>query len=162
MTSSQASLHNGSYTYAYVIWVLSPIKMKLDQILVCCLTNISNMFLAQCWRPETSSRSSYDFIKMTIGRDLTIFNNWHLPFLIVLSSIFQKNETLKSWHNWLLSKFEQVAKLKRNCNLAPALPIVQIIPETIALAYIYQLTKFADLMSCGSKDMVKNAPCLMY
>ena len=30
------------------------------------------------------------------------------------------------------------------------------------LAYIYQLTKFGGLMSCGSKDVFKNAPCLMY
>ena len=25
--------------------------------------------------------------------------------------------------------------------------------------YIYQLAKFDDLMSCGSKDIFKNAPC---
>ena len=58
----------------------SPIKMELGQILVCCLTNISNMFLAQCWRLETSSRPFYDFIKMIIGRDLASFDSWHLPF----------------------------------------------------------------------------------
>ena len=72
--------------------------MKLGQILVCCMTNISNMFLAQCWRLETSSRPFYDFIKMTIQQDLAIFNGWHIPFLIVLYSPFQKNETLESWH----------------------------------------------------------------
>ena len=32
----------------------------------------------------------------------------------------------------------------------------------IAIAYINQLGKFGDLMSCGSKDILKNAPCLMY
>ena len=31
-----------------------------------------------------------------------------------------------------------------------------------ALAYIYQLAKFGDFMSCGSKDIFKNVPCLMY
>ena len=28
--------------------------------------------------------------------------------------------------------------------------------KIIALVYIYQLTKFGDLMSCGSKDTVKS------
>ena len=42
------------------------IKIKFGHILVCCMKNISNMFLAQCWRVEGSSRSFYDFIKMTI------------------------------------------------------------------------------------------------
>ena len=105
VTSSQALLHNPSYTYAYFFWILSPIKMKFGQILVCCRTNISNMFLTECWRLETSSRLFYDFIKMTIQQDLAIFNGWHIPFLIVLYSPFQKNETLKSWHIWLLSNW---------------------------------------------------------
>ena len=41
-------------------------QIKLGQMLVCCMANISNMFLAQCWRLETSSRLFHDFIKMTI------------------------------------------------------------------------------------------------
>ena len=60
------------------------------------MTNISNMVLVECWRLKTSSRSFYDFIKMTIYRDLVIFNSWHLPFLIVGYSHFQKAETLES------------------------------------------------------------------
>ena len=71
-------------------------KMKFGQIPVCCMTNISNMFLTECWRVETSFRPFYDFIKMTIQQDLAIFNGLHIPFLIVLYSPFQKNETLKS------------------------------------------------------------------
>ena len=31
-----------------------------------CMTNISSMFLVQCWRLRTSSRPFYDFIKTTI------------------------------------------------------------------------------------------------
>ena len=77
--------------------------MQFGQILVCCMTNISNMFLAECWTLETSSRLSYDFIKMTIQQDLAIFNGCHIPSLIVLYSPFQKNEILESWHIWLLS-----------------------------------------------------------
>ena len=34
--------------------------------------------------------------------------------------------------------------------------------KIVALAYIYQLAKFGDLMSCGSKDIFKNVPCIMY
>ena len=98
-------LHNGSYAYAYAyfFWILSAIKMEFGQILVCCMTNISNMFLTQYWRLETSSRLFYDFIKIIIQRDLAIFNSWHLPSLIVPYSPFQTLETLESWHNWLLS-----------------------------------------------------------
>ena len=56
---------NGSCTYAYFFWILSTIKMKFDQILVCYMTNISNMLLTECWRLETSLRLFYDFIKIT-------------------------------------------------------------------------------------------------
>ena len=45
---------------------LSTIEMKFGQILVYCMASILNMFLAQCWRLETSSRPFYDFIKMII------------------------------------------------------------------------------------------------
>ena len=34
--------------------------------------------------------------------------------------------------------------------------------KVIALAYICQLAKFGDFMNCGSKDIFKNVPCLMY
>ena len=70
---SKVLLHNASYSYAYFFWILSPIKMKFGQILVCCMTKISNMFLAECWRLETSSRLFYDFGKMTIQQDLVTF-----------------------------------------------------------------------------------------
>ena len=36
-------------------------------LLVCCMTDISNMFMAQSWRLETSSRPFDDFIKMKIS-----------------------------------------------------------------------------------------------
>ena len=54
------------------------------------------MFLAQWWRLETSSRLFYDFIKMTILRDLALFNSWHLPYLNVPNTPFQNNERLES------------------------------------------------------------------
>ena len=59
--------NNGeNYNYAYFFGILSAIKMKFRQILVCCMTNISNMFLVQYRRLETSSRPFCDFIKTTI------------------------------------------------------------------------------------------------
>ena len=61
--------------------------------------------LTECCRLETSSRFFYDSIKKTIQQDLAIFNDCHVPFLIVLYSLFQKNETLESWHVWLLSNW---------------------------------------------------------
>ena len=51
--------------------------MKFGQILVCCMTNISNMFLAEDWRLETSCRLFYDFVE-TIQQDLAIFNGWDI------------------------------------------------------------------------------------
>ena len=105
MTPSQALLHNASYTHAYFFWILSPIKIKFGQILMCWMANISNMFLVECWRLETSTKLFYDFIKMTIQQDMAIFNGLHIPFLTVLYSPFQKNETLESWHIWLLSNW---------------------------------------------------------
>ena len=155
-------LHNASYTYAYFFWILRAIKIKLGQILVCCMTNISIMFSAECWRLETSSRLFYDFIKMTIQQDLAIFNGWHIPFLIVFYSPFQKNETPESWHIWLLSNWGRLLNQKGPAILPQSSKFFKRLLKIIVLACIYQLTKFDDIMSCSSKEIFKNAPCLMY
>ena len=39
------------------------------------VTNISKMFLAQCWRLETISRPLHDFNEMTIQLDLLSFSS---------------------------------------------------------------------------------------
>ena len=67
---------SGISTSADFFWILSTLKKKFGQMLECCNTNISIMFLAQDWRLrlEASSRLFYDFIKMTLQRDLAIFN----------------------------------------------------------------------------------------
>ena len=76
--------------------------MKFGQILLCCMINISSMFLAECWRLEISSRLFYDFIKMAIQQDLPVFNVWHVSFLIVLYTSFQKTlESIPSPRNCL-------------------------------------------------------------
>ena len=49
-----------------IFLIISAIKMKFGPWLMCCMTNISTMFLAQCWSLETSSRHFYYFIKMLI------------------------------------------------------------------------------------------------
>ena len=54
------------YRFSCFFWILSTVKMKFGQMLVCYMTNISNTFFPKCWRLETSSRLFYDFIKMTI------------------------------------------------------------------------------------------------
>ena len=54
-----------------------------------------------------------------------------------------------------------VAKLKSTSNLAQSSKLFKRYLKIIVLAYIYQLAKFGDLISCGSRDMFKNAPCLM-
>ena len=95
-------LPNRSYTYAYSFWILSSLKMKLDQILVCCLKTISNMFLAQCWRLETSPRPFYNFIKMAIYRDLTIFNGWRLSCPLFIFSKQVKHWNLNIIGYWVI------------------------------------------------------------
>ena len=112
VTSSWALLLNSSYTYADFFWVLSSIKMKFGQILLYCMTSISNIFSDQYWRLETSCRLFCDFIKMTIQQDLIIFNGWHIPFLIALYLTFQRNETLESWPIWLLSNWDRLLNWK--------------------------------------------------
>ena len=81
--------------------------------------NTSMLFNRHCQcvfgsMPETgtSPRPFYDFIKMTILRDLAIFNTWHLLFLNVSYSLFQKNETLESWYNLLLSYWSRLLNWK--------------------------------------------------
>ena len=160
MTSSQVLLHNESYTFAYFFWILSIIKMKFGQILACCLSKISNMFLGQCCRLGTSSRLFYYFIKMTIYWDLAIFNGRHLPFANVDYSTFQKMKrcNLDIIGYWIIGAG---SKLKRTWNLVQVFKIVPKIPKNYC-PYFYQLVKFGDLMSRGCRDVFKNAPFLMY
>ena len=130
--------------------------MKLGQIIGSCMTNISNIFLAQWWRPETSSWPFYDFIKLTIYWNLDIFNVWHLPFLIVPYVFFQKNKTLESWHNWLLSNWSKLLNWNGTRNSPQS---SKNYLKFFSFAYICQLDKLGDLINWRSKDILKNAPC---
>lgn len=57
--------------------------------------------------------------------------------------------------SWLLSNWNRFAQLERAWNLALVLQIVPKISEN------YQFAKSGDLTSHGSKDILKNEPCLM-
>ena len=155
-------LHNASYTYFYFFWILSPTKIKFGQILVCCVTNISDMFLAEYWRLKTSCRLFYDYIKIIILQDLAIFNGWYIQFLIALYSPFQKNETLESGYISLLRTWGRLLNWEGHGIWPQSAKLFKILLKIIVLAYIYQLAKFGDFMICVSKDIFKNAPCLMY
>ena len=75
-------------------WMLITIKMKFGQILMCCMTNTSNMFLAQCWRLQ---RPFYDFIKMTICSKIWAFLIVDIHhFNCFLFTFSKKNKTLES------------------------------------------------------------------
>ena len=131
--------------------------MKFGQIIVSCRTNISNMLLAQCWGLETGPRSFYDLIKITMQRDVAIFSSWHLPFLMVPYLAFQKNEIAESWHNWLLNNRSRLLNLKETGTRYQPSKLFTRFQNIIVLDYVYQLAKFGDFMSCGSKDIFKNA-----
>ena len=84
--------------------------MKCGQIPVYCIKNISNMFLAQCWKLEASSRPFYYFIKMAVepvdnidNRSGQLFSqyilkyfrhyrettNWSIVLFLVSANFFQ-------------------------------------------------------------------------
>ena len=129
--------------------------MKFGQALV---INISSMFLAQFWSLETISRLLYDFIKMTSKtQPFLIIDIYH--FCLSLIHIFIK---IKHWNLDIISYWVIGAGCWRVWNLAPVLQVVQKIPQNYCLAYINQLAKFGDLTSCGSKTILKNAPCNIY
>ena len=58
---------------------------------------------------------------------------------------------------------EASCKIEKGLELCPSPPNCSKIPKIIdLLAYIYQLAKVGDLMSCGSEDIFKNVLGFMY
>ena len=111
--SSNTLLHNGSYAFAYLFWILSTITMKFGHILVYLITNICNMFLAQCWRLEL------------LPGQFTILMKWHYNetcqlgvdiyhFQFSLIPPFQKNKKLETWRNWFLSNWSRLLNWKES------------------------------------------------
>ena len=129
--------------------------MKLDQILVCCMTNISNLFLAQGWRLDTSSRPFMILLKWQYSKiwPFLIFDFYQ--FSLSLINLFTKMnfwnlDMIGYWHYWITGAGPQSSKLLKR--------FLKIIP----LAHIYQFAKFGDLICYGSKDIFKNVLCLIY
>ena len=90
VTSSQVLLHNASYTYAYFFWILSPIKMKFGQILVCCMANISNMFWLNAGDWKLVPGSFMILLKWQYSKI------W--PFLMVELSFIHLFKKIKHWN----------------------------------------------------------------
>ena len=69
---------------------------------------------------------------------------------------------------WYIETYPQSSKLFKKLLKIIALAYIYQLAEfdhlmkIIALAYIYQLVEFGHLMSWGSKDILKDAPCLIY
>ena len=122
-------LHNGKYTYAYFFWILSTIKMTFGQILVCSITKLSSIFLAQYFRVETISRHFF------------ILLNWQYseiwPFLTVdiyhfWMSLIQLFKKIKHWNldkidYWVIGAG---CWIKKHLELIPFLQICQKIPNS--------------------------------
>ena len=112
MASSEELLHNGSYTYAYFFWMLSTIKMKFVQSLVCCMTNVSNIFLAKCWRLEISSRLFYNFIRINYNEELFFIHlfkkmkQWNLFFFVIFISFFTNCVAISKLNIYLIKSSE--------------------------------------------------------
>ena len=64
--------------------------MKLGQILVCCMTNISNMFWLNAGDWKLVPGPFIILLKWNYSKILAIFNSWHLHFYISLIHHFQK------------------------------------------------------------------------
>ena len=149
MTLSQTLLHNGSYTFPYFVLILGIIKMKFGQVLVYLITNISNMFLAQCCRRETSSRIFY-FNEMRIWQDVSIFSSCYLLFLILLYSCFTKNEKLEIWQNWLLSNWSRFLNWKGPDRALSTHCVDLRFSERIEFLWLYAKTQRASASSFRS------------
>ena len=157
--SSEALPHNGSYTYADFSWILTTIKMKFGQILVCCMTNIQLSFWLDAGDWKLVPGPFMILLKQQDNKILPFFIVDFYHFNCPLFT-FSKNETMESWHNCLLSNWSWL--LNKKGNLAPILQIVQKISENYCPRLYLSIGQFGDLMSCGWKHLFKNTPCLVY
>ena len=79
-----------------------------------------------------------------------------MKFLNDPYSLFQKNETLKSWNKWLLSNWSRLLNWKGPGTYPQSSKLFQRFLNIIALACINQLAQFGDLMSFGSKNIFEH------
>ena len=81
-----------------------------------------------------------------------ILMKWHYnnicQFVIVFYSPFQNDETLETWHNWLLSNLGWLLSWKGSGNQHQSFKLFKRFQENIAFAYIWLI---GDLMRCVQK-----------
>ena len=69
-------------------------------------------------------------------------------------------QKMKHWNldiNWLLSTWRRLLNWKGPGPYARSSKLFKRFLKIFALVYIYELAKYVDLMSCGSKDVFKKA-----
>ena len=94
VTSSKALLYSGSYIYGYFFWILSTIKMKFGQILVCCMANISNNVFG-----SMLDNFFHIFCRLTFRISQLLFNNgFHLYFMTYKHTANGVFEFSPSWN----------------------------------------------------------------
>ena len=110
--SKMFSIATWGYTYAYFFGILSPVKMKLGQILVC------QIFITCFWLNAADWKlvpGPFMILLKWQNNELwpfLIVDIYHWLTLIVSYSHFQKNETLESWLSWLLSNLNKLLNWK--------------------------------------------------
>ena len=91
---------------------------------------------------------------MAIQRGMSTFS-WYLLFLVLPYSLFQKQLYTKKID--ILSNWSRLLNWKVRGTSLQSSKLFKRFLKNIALPYIYQLTKFGGLISCGSKYIFKNA-----
>ena len=95
VTPPKILLHIKSFTFDCLLRITGTTKMKSGQISVELLVTNPNSFLHSFWRLETSSRSFYDFDKMTVWCDLRDFGSWCSLFFSIFEHIFKREKSQK-------------------------------------------------------------------
>ena len=114
----------------------------------------------------------YDFVKMETYQDLAIINTWYLQFLIVPYLLFQKNGTLESWHNWLLSNQSRFLNWKGPGTYPESSRLFKRFLKITVLAFLYKYIciyiyiyilagQVWWLNELWLKRYIQNASCLM-
>ena len=138
----------------FFIWRKNNVSLLgyLDFCIFVKSTNISNMFLAQCWRLKTSSRSFYDFIEMTIQLNLTTFNSWYLmtPRLLQVYQVIlpyaawkqlKKTVYQKSEPKWVKSKRKQANPFSKICFFRRASPSSEVMWSPLYCSSAHDLSR---------------------
>ena len=118
MTSSKTLLHIKKYVFCCFSWMLLSTEMKLGEMLVKLMINISNIFLVQLWSLEAGSRPFYDFQKLLISWRQFIFSCWWLTILIATVHTIKRTKNVKLIIScWVIATS---LKLKKGLEIGPS------------------------------------------